>query len=103
LLLSVRSGSKFSMPGMMDTVLNIGITEEVTESLISWSGDPHFAWDVNRRFVQAYGDVVLGVDEHRFQGVLTELRARRGVKDDAELTAEDFKYATRQFRAIVEE
>jgi pyruvate, orthophosphate dikinase len=103
LLLSVRSGSKFSMPGMMDTVLNLGLNDEVVEDLISWSGDAHFAWDVYRRFVQMYGDVVLGVEAHRFQGVLTELRARRGVKDDSLLTAEDLKRATNLFKGTVEE
>ncbi|MCI0545203.1 MAG: pyruvate, phosphate dikinase [Actinobacteria bacterium] len=103
LLLSVRSGSKFSMPGMMDTVLNLGINDEVVEDLVAWSGDPHFAWDVYRRFVQMYGDVVLGIEEHRFQGVLTELRARRGIKDDSQLSAEDLKRATTVFKTIVEE
>lgn len=103
LLLSVRSGSKFSMPGMMDTVLNLGINDQVVEDLIAWSGDSHFAWDVYRRFVQMYGDVVLGIEEHRFQGVLNELRARRRVTDDSQLTAADLKRATYEFRAIVEE
>ncbi len=103
LLLSVRSGAKFSMPGMMDTVLNIGVNDEVVEELIAWSGDPHFAWDVYRRFVQMYGDVVLGIEEHRFQGVLTQLRARRGVKSDADLTEADLHRATLEFKAIVDE
>ncbi|MEX0864607.1 MAG: pyruvate, phosphate dikinase [Acidimicrobiia bacterium] len=103
LLLSVRSGSKFSMPGMMDTVLNLGVNEEVVEDLVAWSNDPHFAWDVYRRFLQMYGDVVLGVEDHRFQGILTELRARRGVVDDSQLTAQDLKRATTMFRALVEE
>ncbi len=103
LLLSVRSGSKFSMPGMMDTVLNLGINDQLVDELIAWSGDPHFAWDVYRRFVQMYGDVVLGVEEHRFQGVLTELRARRRVGDDSRLTTEDLRRATIEFKAIVEE
>jgi pyruvate,orthophosphate dikinase len=103
LLVSVRSGAKFSMPGMMDTVLNIGVNDEVVEQLIRWSGDPHFAWDVYRRFVQMYGDVVLGVEESRFQGVLTMLRARASVKSDAELSAADLQRATNEFKAIVEE
>jgi pyruvate, orthophosphate dikinase len=103
LLLSVRSGAKFSMPGMMDTVLNIGVNDEVVEELISWSDDPHFAWDVYRRFVQMYGDVVLGIEESRFQGVLTTLRARSGARSDADLSAADLRRATAEFKAIVEE
>lgn len=103
LLLSVRSGAKFSMPGMMDTILNLGINDEVLKSLIDWSGDSHFAWDAHRRFVQMYGGVVLGVDEHRFQEVLNGLRGERGVDDDSELNAEDLEEASGRFRAIVEE
>ena len=103
LLLSVRSGAKFSMPGMMDTVLNLGINDDVVKALIEWSGDPHFGWDAYRRFVQMYGDVVLGVPEHLFQDVLTELRRSRGVEDDSELSAEDLETATTRFRDIVEQ
>ncbi len=103
LLLSVRSGAKFSMPGMMDTILNIGVNDDLVSELAAWSGDPHFAWDAYRRFAQMYGDVVLGVDGHRFQGVLAQLRARRGVKSDADLTEADLHRATLEFKAIVEE
>ncbi len=103
LLLSVRSGSKFSMPGMMDTILNLGMNDEVVETLASWSGDEHFAWDVYRRFVQMYGDVVLEVDGALFQAVLTELRETAGVGDDSELSADDLETATRRFQSIVEE
>jgi pyruvate,orthophosphate dikinase len=102
LLLSVRSGAKFSMPGMMDTILNLGLNDDVVKTLIEWSGDPHFAWDAYRRFVQMYADVVLGVDEHLFQGVLAELREKRGVDDDSELATEDLETATDRFRQIVE-
>jgi pyruvate, orthophosphate dikinase len=102
LLLSVRSGSKFSMPGMMDTVLNIGINDRLVGHLIEWSGDPHFAWDAYRRFVQMYGKVVLGVDEHLFQEVLAELREGRGVEDDSRLTSDDLETAVARFREIVE-
>ena len=102
ILLSVRSGAKFSMPGMMDTVLNLGINEDVVKALIEWSGDPHFGWDANRRFLQMYGDVVLGVDESLFQDVLTELRTGRDVDDDSDLTSDDLEEATRRFRAIIE-
>ena len=103
LLLSVRSGAKFSMPGMMDTILNIGINDEVVGRLIEWSGEPGFAWDAYRRFVQMYGNVVLGIDEHDFQSVLTDLRTFRGVDNDAELTSEDLESATRRFQTIVED
>ena len=103
ILLSVRSGAKFSMPGMMDTVLNLGINDDIVKHLISWSDNPHFAWDAYRRFVQMYGDVVLDIPDHLFQKVLTELRDARGVADDSELTAEDLETATRRFQAIVEE
>ncbi|HUO46731.1 MAG TPA: pyruvate, phosphate dikinase [Acidimicrobiia bacterium] len=101
LLVSVRSGAKFSMPGMMDSVLNLGINDEVVESLATWSGDRHFAWDAYRRFVQMYGEVVLGVEEHHFQEVLSDLRASRGVDHDGHLTAEDLAHATSRFRKIV--
>jgi pyruvate,orthophosphate dikinase len=103
ILLSVRSGAKFSMPGMMDTVLNIGINDEVAAHLIEWSGDTHFAWDAYRRFIQMYGDVVLGVPDRWFQEVLSNLREERGVHDDSELETEDLERATRRFQEIVEE
>lgn len=102
LLLSVRSGAAISMPGMLDTVLNLGINDKVVESLIEWSGDAHFGWDAYRRFVQMYGNVVLGVDEAKFQALLADLRIKRGVDNDAELTADDLKSATTRFKEIVE-
>ncbi|MGH3119356.1 MAG: pyruvate, phosphate dikinase, partial [Gaiellales bacterium] len=101
LLVSVRSGAKFSMPGMMDTILNLGINDEVVGLLTQWSGDSHFAWDAYRRFVQMYGEVVLGVPEQAFQEVLTDLRAVRGVEDDFALTSEDLAHATTRFKQIV--
>jgi pyruvate,orthophosphate dikinase len=103
MLLSVRSGARISMPGMMDTILNIGINDEVAEALTAWSGDPHFAWDAYRRFTQMYADVVLGISDDHFQKVLTELRNQRGVDDDSKLTADDLEEATRAFQGIVEE
>ncbi len=103
MLLSVRSGAKFSMPGMMDTILNLGVNDDVVDALSAWSADGHFAWDAYRRFVQMYGDVVLGVDSGRFQAVLTELRETAGVADDSGLTAGDLESATRRFQAIVKE
>jgi pyruvate,orthophosphate dikinase len=102
LLLSVRSGAKFSMPGMMDTILNLGINDDVVKALIDWSGDPHFGWDAYRRFLQMYGNVVLRVDENLFQDVLAELRTARNVADDSDLTSEDLEKATRRFREILE-
>jgi pyruvate,orthophosphate dikinase len=101
LLVSVRSGAKFSMPGMMDTVLNLGLNDRVHGALVAWSGAEQFAWDAYRRLVQTYGKVVLGVDEGAFQDVLTELRAARGVDDDSRLTADDLREATRRFKDIV--
>ncbi len=101
LLVSVRSGAKFSMPGMMDTILNIGINDDVVKELIEWSGDPHFAWDAYRRFVQMYGNVVLGIDDHEFQAVLTDLRTFRGVDNDADLSTDDLESATRRFQTII--
>jgi pyruvate, orthophosphate dikinase len=103
LLVSVRSGARFSMPGMMDTVLNLGINDEVFDHLVAWSGDPHFAWDAYRRFVQMFGNVVLGTGHDGYQRILTELRARRGVEDDSRLDAEDLEEATRRFQELVVE
>ncbi len=101
LLVSVRSGAKFSMPGMMDTVLNLGINDALLEVLTEWSGDAHFANDAYRRFLQMYADVVLEVDEHLFQDVLTDLRERRGVPDDSSLEVEDLKEAIDRFKKII--
>ena len=98
LLVSVRSGASVSMPGMMDTVLNLGINDEVLPALIDWSGDAHFAHDAYRRFLQMYSDVVLGIDEHPFQDTLSDLRRRRGVVDDSKLTADDLAEAVDRFR-----
>jgi pyruvate,orthophosphate dikinase len=103
LLLSVRSGARISMPGMMDSILNIGVNDDVVGALAEWSGDPHFAWDAYRRFVQMYGDVVLGIDDRLFREVLTNLRTRRGVTNDSELTADDLEHATRMFQTITED
>ncbi|HSM02912.1 MAG TPA: pyruvate, phosphate dikinase [Acidimicrobiia bacterium] len=100
LLVSVRSGARFSMPGMMDTVLNLGINDEVRDALAAWSGEEQFAWDAYRRFVQTYGKVVLGADESKFEDVLSELRAARGVDDDSALSADDMREATRRFKEI---
>ncbi|MEW6431691.1 MAG: pyruvate, phosphate dikinase [Myxococcota bacterium] len=101
LLVSCRSGAKFSMPGMMDTVLNIGLNDETAAGLAKLTGDERFAWDAFRRLVQMYGRVVMDVADEPFERVLREYRHRRGVKNDAELMAEDLKEITRAFRDIV--
>ncbi|MEW5741569.1 MAG: pyruvate, phosphate dikinase [Myxococcota bacterium] len=101
LLVSCRSGAKFSMPGMMDTVLNIGLNDETAAGLAALSGDERFAWDAYRRLVQMYGRVVMDVPDEPFEHVLREYRARRGVKNDADLRAQDLKEITHTFRDLV--
>jgi len=103
MLVSCRSGAKFSMPGMMDTVLNIGLNAETVEGLAALTGDARFAWDAYRRLVQMYGTVVLGVRDEPFEHVLAEWRARRGVENDADLQPEDLRTITARFRDIVRE
>ncbi len=103
LLLSVRSGSVHSMPGMMDTILNLGINGEMVAELATWADDAHFAWDAYRRFVQMYADVVLEVPERHFQAVLSEIRGKRSVESDAHLSDEDLKTVTERFLSIVRE
>jgi pyruvate, orthophosphate dikinase len=101
LLVSCRSGAKFSMPGMMDTVLNIGLNAETVQGLAALTGDPRFAWDAYRRLLQMYGSVVLGVPDEPFERTLSEWRARRGVQNDADLEAKDLQAVAEQFRQIV--
>jgi pyruvate,orthophosphate dikinase len=101
LLVSCRSGAKFSMPGMMDTVLNIGLNDETVVGLASLTGDERFAWDSYRRLVQMYGAVVLGVHDERFEEVLADFRKKRGVESDADLSAQNLQDITSQFRTIV--
>jgi len=109
LLVSVRSGARVSMPGMMDTVLNLGLNPTTVEGLARKSGDPRFAWDAYRRFVQMYGDVVLGIHaegedgRNPFSVALDDLKAARGVKGDTDLTAEDLKGLVDTFKAIVKD
>jgi pyruvate,orthophosphate dikinase len=91
------------MPGMMDSILNLGINDEVVGALADWSGDPHFAWDAYRRFVQMYADVVLGLDDRLFQDVLTNLRLEKGASNDSELSADELEHVTRMFQTIVED
>lgn len=103
LLVSVRSGARVSMPGMMDTVLNLGLNDETVQGLAQRSGDPRFAWDSYRRFVQMYGDVVLGVDHHAFEDVLDTLKRRNGYQQDTEISAEEWQDIVAQYKNIVED
>jgi pyruvate,orthophosphate dikinase len=101
LLVSCRSGSKFSMPGMMDTVLNIGMNDEVAESMATLTSDPRFAFDSYRRLVQMFGSVVMGIADEPFEEVLTEARRRAAVDSDSDLGADDWRRVTAEFREIV--
>jgi pyruvate,orthophosphate dikinase len=101
LLVSCRSGAKFSMPGMMDTVLNIGLNDEVAAGLVKLTEDPHFVYDSYRRLIQMFGSVVLGIKDEPFEDVLAEYRQTRGVDADADLTTEDFQEIVEKFKAIV--
>ncbi len=101
LLFSCRSGAKFSMPGMMDTVLNLGLNDQVAEGMIALSRDARFVYDSYRRLVQMFGSVVLGIPDEPFEALITLQRKRRGVVSDSELTAEDWQFLTARFKEIV--
>ncbi|MFT4056095.1 MAG: pyruvate, phosphate dikinase [Novosphingobium sp.] len=101
LLVSVRSGARVSMPGMMDTVLNLGLNDVTVEGLASTSGDDRFAWDSYRRFIQMYSDVVLGVEHHLFEEALEIAKEDNGYDNDVELTANDWRKLVTQYKAIV--
>ncbi len=109
LLLSVRSGARDSMPGMMDTILNLGMNDEVVEVIAEKSGNPRFAWDSYRRFLQMYGDVVMGVqkreneDHDPFEILIESVKKDAGVHDDLELTAENFKILVEKFKQLIKE
>ena len=103
LLVSVRSGAKFSMPGMMETVLNIGLNDESVLGLAAVSGNERFAWDSYRRLIQMFGKTVLDIDGDLFSDALDDLKAERGVKGDTDLTAEDLKGLVDTFKGIVKE
>ncbi len=98
LLVSVRSGARASMPGMMDTILNLGLNEEVVEVLAAKSGNPRWAWDCYRRFIQMYSDVVMEVGKKYFEELIDKLKAEKGIEQDVELTAEDLKKLAGQFK-----
>ncbi|MCD6422754.1 MAG: pyruvate, phosphate dikinase, partial [Elusimicrobia bacterium] len=108
LLVSVRSGARVSMPGMMDTVLNLGLNDKTVEGLAKLSGNERFAWDCYRRFIQMFGDVVLKVrpskEEHDpFEVIIEELKKKKGIKYDTELTIDDLKYLVGEFKKLVKE
>ncbi len=100
LLMSVRSGAKFSMPGMMDTVLNLGMNDQIAEGMVKLTGDPRFVYDAYRRLVQMFGSVVMGVADEAFEDYLTQIKKDRGVKSDVELTADDWRGVTQEFQRI---
>ncbi len=99
LLVSVRSGARASMPGMMDTILNLGLNETVVNVIAEKSGNPRWAWDCYRRFIQMYSDVVMEVGKKYFELLIDEMKEKKGVKQDVELTAEDLKELAGQFKA----
>jgi pyruvate,orthophosphate dikinase len=103
LLVSVRSGAAISMPGMMDTILNLGLNDEVVEGMARATGNERFAWDSYRRLIQMYGHVVDGVDAGRFEEVLSALKERRGVQQDVDLSPDDLRELVERFKSIYRE
>jgi pyruvate,orthophosphate dikinase len=103
LLVSVRSGARASMPGMMDTVLNLGLNDVTVEALAKGAGDARFAWDSYRRFIQMYSDVVLGVDHYHFEDILESTKERKGFTLDTDLSAEEWKVIVSEYKKIVEQ
>ena len=103
LLVSVRSGARASMPGMMDTILNLGLNETVVEVIAEKSNNPRWAWDCYRRFIQMYSDVVMEVGKKYFEELIDKMKADRGVQQDVELTADDLKELANQFKAEYKE
>ena len=103
LLVSVRSGARASMPGMMDTILNLGLNETVVNAIAEKSGNARWAWDCYRRFIQMYSDVVMEVGKKYFEELIDKMKADRGVKQDVELTADDLKELAAQFKAEYKE
>ncbi|MBR4724980.1 MAG: pyruvate, phosphate dikinase, partial [Lachnospiraceae bacterium] len=99
LLVSVRSGARASMPGMMDTILNLGLNEDVVNTLAEKSGNPRWAWDCYRRFIQMFSDVVMEVGKKYFEELIDQMKARKGVTQDVELNADDLKELANQFKA----
>lgn len=102
LLVSVRSGARVSMPGMMDTVLNLGLNDETVEGLVKQSQDERFAWDSYRRFIQMYGDVVLGVDHHEFEDVIERYKRDEGLRQDTDIPASGWKEIVGEYKKLVQ-
>ena len=102
LLVSVRSGARASMPGMMDTVLNLGLNDDTVQALARSSGNERFAWDSYRRFIQMYSDVVLGIDHYNFEGLLEDLKEEKDLRLDTDLSADDLRQLVDRFKAEVE-
>jgi pyruvate, orthophosphate dikinase len=101
LLVSVRSGARVSMPGMMDTVLNLGLNDQTVEGLAKAANDPRFAWDSYRRFIQMYGSVVLGVDHHRFEEIIDHAKLDANVIEDTALTAQHWRQGVEGYKDLV--
>jgi pyruvate,orthophosphate dikinase len=101
LLVSVRSGAKFSMPGMMDTILNLGLNDEIAESLAEKTGNPVFAWEAYRRLIEMFSDVVLGIEKDEFEDILAKVKKKAGVRDDKDLTPEILKDAIKKSKQLV--
>ncbi len=99
LLVSVRSGARASMPGMMDTILNLGLNEDVVNTIAAKSGNPRWAWDCYRRFIQMFSDVVMEVGKKYFEKLIDEMKAKKGIEFDVDLTADDLKELAYQFKA----
>lgn len=100
LLVSVRSGAKFSMPGMMDTILNLGINDNVVQTLIKLTNNPRFAWDSYRRFIQMFSDVALNLPKRKFEEIIEEMKEKKGVKLDTELDAKDMEQLVSKFKEL---
>lgn len=103
LLVSVRSGARASMPGMMDTILNLGMNDEVVEGIAKLTDNPRFAYDSYRRFIQMFADVVMGLNKAKFEEIIDEMKAAKGVKEDTQLDADDMKLMVKQFKKFYEE
>ena len=103
LLLSVRSGARVSMPGMMDTILNLGLNEKTVEGFAEQTKNPRFSWDSYRRFIQLFGKVVFGVDDEKFNHVLNSAKKKQGVTDDSKLNVESLKKIVSKYKKICEE
>src|SRR5688500_15860487 len=100
LLVAARSGAKFSMPGMMDTVLNIGMNDQVVQGLVNLSGNERFAYDSYRRLINMFGDTVMGVDHHHFEHELTAVKHNRGAKLDTDLDIEGLKEVVQRYKSV---